>query len=203
LRAPFSCLVLSLLCAVPVAARAASISVGVDEEAGLPYWQVQDRGAVVRFVQRLPDQTRGFFQARGFSQADSDLVARSCVFQTVFRNSSNESTPGALSYDLGEWVVRAAGQAGRMKTREDWAREWEARSVPAAARIAFEWALFPTRQTYNPGDYNWGMSVFGLAPGTRFDLDLSWTQYGKRHAASVQGIECAPDDRRAAPENAQ
>lgn len=187
------------LCVLPLAGRAASITTGMDADAGLPYWEVRDRGAVVRFVQRLPDQTRGFFQARGFAPAESDLIAASCVFQTVFRNSSIDSSPGVLEYDMREWVVRAGGRAGRMKLREDWALEWNARDAPAAARIAFEWALFPTRQVYNPGDYNWGMSVFGLAPGTRFDLEMSWNQYGRRHTVTVPGIECAHNGQRTAP----
>jgi len=173
---------------------AASVTTGVDEEAGLPFWQVRDRGMMVRFVQRLPDQTRGFFQARGFSAADSDLVAGSCVFQTVFRNSSNESNPDPLDYDLHEWTVHANGGKGKLKTREQWAREWEARGVDKTARIAFEWALFPTRQVYNPGDYNWGMTVFNVPPGTHFDLDVTWNQYGAHHSARVTGMECAPDE---------
>ena len=80
-----------------------------------------------------------------------------------------------------------------MKTREDWRGEWEALGVPQSARIAFEWALYPTEQQYRPGDYNWGMSAMDLAPGTRFDLEVVWHQHGERRSTVIRGMECAPD----------
>lgn len=40
----------------------------------------------IRLIQRLPDQTRGCFIARGFATASADRVARSCVYQSVQRN---------------------------------------------------------------------------------------------------------------------
>jgi hypothetical protein len=172
---------------------AAVITTGTDAEAGLPYWEVVEHGVSIRLVQRLPDQTRGFFQARGFSIADAELIAQSCVFQTVFRNVALPSDPGAIEYNLNEWVVHAAGALRRMKTREDWQKEWTARRVSKAAQLAFEWGLLPTRQSYRPGDYNWGMSVFNLAPGTPFDLDVVWRQGGERRSARLNGVVCAPD----------
>ena len=144
---------------------AAVVNTGTDDEARLPYWEVVEPGVSLRIVQRLPDQTRGFFQARGFSMADSELIAQSCVFQIVFKNLSPVTEPVTIEYNLHEWVVHAAGAKRGMKTREDWKKIWIGRRVPPAAQLAFEWGLLPTRQTYGPGDYNWGMSVFGLAPG--------------------------------------
>src|SRR4030042_1765581 len=75
---------------------AAVINTGTDAEAELPYWEVVEHGVSIRLVQRLPDQTRGFFQARGFSIADSELIAQSCMFQTVFKNVGPPSDPGAM-----------------------------------------------------------------------------------------------------------
>lgn len=178
---------------VTVASVHAGITTGIDAEAGLPFWELSEPGMSVRLVQRLPDQTRGFFLARGLPREAVERVAQSCVFQTVFRNTSQEAVPDALDYDLREWVVQSAGESRRMKTREDWTDEWTTRGIAKPARIAFEWALFPTRQVYSPGDYNWGMSVFDLPPGTRFDLTLVWQQYGKRHSATLTAIQCAPD----------
>ncbi len=175
------------------APAAAVVTSGTDAEAELPYWEVVEHGVSIRLVQRLPDQTRGFFQARGFSIADSELIAQSCVFQTVFKNVAPPSDPGTIEYNLDEWVVHAAGAPRRMKTREAWQKEWTARRAPQAAQLAFEWGLLPTRQTYRPGDYNWGMTVFNLAPGTSFDLDVVWRQGGERRSARLKGVVCAPD----------
>ncbi len=179
-----------LLMAQPVAAV---VNTGTDDEALLPYWEVAEQGVSIRLVQRLPDQTRGFFQARGFSVADSELIAQNCVFQGVFKNLLPATDPGKIEYDLREWVVHATGAKRQMKTREDWKKIWTGRRAPQAAQLAFEWGLLPTRQTYGPGDYNWGMSVFGLAPGTEFDLDVVWHQRGERRSVRVKGMRCAPD----------
>ena len=55
------------------------------------------------------------------------------------------------------------------------------------------WRLPRWRQSYAPGDFNWGLTMFGLAPGTEFDLDVIWRQRGKRHSARIQGVRCAAD----------
>src|SRR3990170_7159798 len=118
--------------AVPVAAV---INTGTDAEAGLPYWEVVEHGVSIRLVQRLPDQTRGFFQARGFSIEDSELIAQGCVFQTVFKNISASSEPSTIEYNLRDWGVRAAGARRGLKTREDWQKEWSARKAPQPAQL--------------------------------------------------------------------
>jgi len=171
----------------------AVVNTGTEDEARLPYWEIVEQGVSVRLVQRLPDQTRGFFQARGFSVADSELIAQSCVFQTVFKNLSSATDPVKIEYNLREWVIHTAGAQRNMKTREDWKKIWTERRAPMAAQLAFEWGLLPTRQTYGPGDYNWGMSVFGLAPGAEFDLDVVWHRRGERRTVRLKGVRCAPD----------
>jgi hypothetical protein len=180
-----------LWCVTPLAA--AAVSTGTDADAQLPYWEVAEPGVTIRLVQRLPDQTRGFFQARGFAVADAERIALSCVFQTIFRNLAHASSPDVIEYDLREWVVHAGGVQRALKTREDWKAEWVARQAPPPAQLAFEWSLLPTRQRYAPGDFNWGMTVFDLAPGSVFDLDVVWRQRGARHKVRVQGVRCAPD----------
>lgn len=174
-------------------AGAATIVTGVDEQAGLPYWEIRDAGMSLRLVQRLPDQSRGYFMARGFSAEQAERIAQSCVFQSVFKNLSSDTGPSVLRYDLGEWIVRHGSRRQGMKTREDWQGEWERLDVSQPARIAFEWSLLPTEQIYRPGDYNWGMSIFNLKPGAGFDLEIVWYQHGEQRSALISGMECAPD----------
>jgi hypothetical protein len=166
---------------------------GIDQDAALPYWQISDQGMSLRFVQRLPDQTRAYFLARGFNKPEADLIAKSCVFQTVFKNVSNLTQASALDYNLHDWVVRVAGRHQGLKVREDWKREWQRRKVKPAAQLAFEWSLYPTQQVYKSGDYNWGMSIFNLKPGTKFDLQVVWHQYGQTRSATIKDIQCAAD----------
>ena len=44
-----------------------------------------------------------------------------------------------------------------------------------------------------PSDYNWGLTAYGIPPGTEFDLEVNWTEGGAAHAATIEGIVCAPD----------
>lgn len=182
---------LALLSAWPLGA---AVTHGVDPEAHLPYWEITRPGMNLRLVQRLPDQSRAFFMARGFSAEAVEPIAQSCVFQTIFTNTSHLAEPSPIEYSLNDWVVRHADEEYGMKTREDWAEVWVERDVPRPARIAFEWALFPTHQTYHPGDYNWGMSIIDLSPGSEFDLTVVWHQYGRRHEATIEDMRCAADE---------
>ena len=78
-------------------------------------------------------------------------------------------------------------------TRERWDDVWQEGEESQAARIAMRWSLLPTRQRFEPGDYNWGMTGFGLPPGSVFDLELILRLGDKRVARSIDGIVCAPD----------
>lgn len=178
---------------IPGLVLATDVQTGTDPDAQLPYWELRNPEMRLRLVQRLPDQSRAFFLARGFSSEHVELIARSCVFQTVFKNTSNLTTPSPLGYHLHDWTIHYKGTQRKMKVREDWKQEWQKRGVPMAAQLAFEWALYPTEQVYQPGDYNWGMSVFNLEPGSVFDLDVVWHQSGKQHTGTIKGIECAAD----------
>jgi len=169
------------------------LSQGTDPEAQLPFWEVANDILSIRIVQRLPDQTRGFFQARGFSVAEADLIADSCVFQTVLSNRATTTRPVTIEYDLQEWNVITPGDSGRLKTREYWKILWNEHRISIPAQLGFEWALLPTRQVYQPGDYNWGMTLYGLPPGTQFNLELVWYENGERRHARIDGLECAPD----------
>lgn len=181
-----------LLCLIAAPAIAA-VTRGTDPEARLPYWEVVDEGMSLRLVQRLPDQTRGFFQARGFDAQQADMIALSCVFQTVFRNTATPDQGGDVEYNLRDWVVHASGGRQGMKTREGWRGIWISKKVAKPAQVAFEWALFPTQQTYRPGDYNWGMSIFNLPPGSAFDLEVVWRWQGKTRSVRIEEMRCAED----------
>lgn len=71
--------------------------------------------------------------------------------------------------------------------------QWQRLGVAMPAQLAFEWGLYPTRQVYQAGDYNWGMSTFNLKPGTAFDLKVVWRQHGRTHTETIHGIQCALD----------
>ena len=167
----------------------AAVERGVDAETGLRSWEWREAGVSLRLVQRLPDQTRAFFQARGFSPDAADRIADACIFQTILRNESERP----LSYALDEWRVLQPDAVGRLVTRERWDAAWREGEASAAAQIALRWSLLPTRQRFAPGDYNWGMTGFGLPPGSVFDLELVLRLGNETLTRTIRGIVCAPD----------
>ena len=182
---------LALLCVIPLLLgnSTATVERGVYAETGLLSWEWREAGVVLRLVQRLPDQTRAFFQARGFSSAAADRIANACIFQTIFRNESQQP----LNYSLDDWRVLQQGARGRLATREHWDTVWQEGEASQAARIALRWSLLPTRQRFEPGDYNWGMTGFGLLPGSVFGLEVVLRLGGEQVARTIDGIVCAPD----------
>ncbi|MBD3669727.1 MAG: hypothetical protein HUJ29_03055 [Gammaproteobacteria bacterium] len=169
------------------------VSHGIDEETGLAYWQVEDGKISLRLVQRTPLQTQSFFLGRGFTRQQTETIAHGCVFQTIFKNISNESSsPVVLSYDLDQWVVHHDGKQP-LKTREAWQQHWQEQGVAKAQQLAFNWALLPTRQEYRPGDYNWGMTAYDLAPGGEFDLTVRWQEAGQTREVIIHDLRCSTD----------
>ena len=106
---------------------------------------------------------------------------------------SNLTVPSTLKYSLRDWVVRTGEKEQGLKTREDWTKEWRAKKVAPASMLDFEWALVPTDFQYESGDYNWGMTLFNLKPGVKFDLEVVWHQYDKVNRYIIKDMQCSPD----------
>jgi len=157
---------------------------------GVKTWNWSDSGISVRLTQIIPEQVRGFYMGRGFSQDDAELIAGDCIFQTVIRN---DSPANKVEMDMKQWQVASGAKTGRPKLREDWGEIWRQRNSPAPAQLAFRWALFPTVQEFEHGDWNMGMSSYGLPPGTRFDLRFSFVAAGTTRSGEIRDIECAKD----------
>jgi len=171
------------------AVAGAGVSQGVDPQTGLKNWTWRGEGVSVKIVQRLPDQTRGFFLGRGFSAVAADRIATTCIMQTIFRNDGVRP----VTYDLNDWRVIHRDVESGLLTREYWDRQWTSGGPSRAARIALRWSLLPSRQTFQPGDYNWGMSSYALPPGSRFDLHIVVDVGGRRIEQDIPSIECAID----------
>ena len=178
-----------LLASFYLAQVAAEVIVSKEEQTNLNIWEWREAGISIQLIQRTPDQTRAFFQARDFSSPDSDIIAKTCVFQIIFRNDGDQS----LSYNLNDWQVSNQGNQHSVLTREHWNKIWEQSEASQAAQIAFRWALIPTKQQFEPGDYNWGMTSFGLPPGEIFDLTLQVTVGGNTISGNIADIVCATD----------
>lgn len=161
----------------------------MDASGVLRGWEWRGDGVSLQQVQRLPDQTRAFFQGRGFPAAAAERLATTCVFQVTLRNEGE----GPITLDLSEWRIDRGAGPEPLRLTADWQAEWEGMGLPESARIAFQWAMFPTRQTFEPQDWNMGMIGYPLRPGERFDLHAQWRQAGAPRDATLAGLACAPD----------
>ena len=182
-------LIASIAMLAPPPLFAAGQTQATDPETGIESWEYRGQGVSLRLAQWLPDQVRGFYLARGFDTESVELLAAgACVFQTVFRN---ESVPEAIEFSLADWrIVTAAGEKP-MKLEPEWQKEWERRGVPAAARAAFRFALYPAQHRYETGDWNMGMTTYALTPGSGFDLRFVGREGSQRREAVLTGVRCA------------
>ncbi|WP_456375855.1 hypothetical protein [Thiolapillus sp.] len=168
----------------------AETTVETGKNTGLRTWKWVHEGISLQLVQRLPDQTRAYVMAKGFPRDAADELATSCFFGSMFRNDGSKP----MDFDLREWEVVQGTGTGKMKIRESWKQRFGSRKdIPKSARIGLNWSLMPTVQHFEPGDYNWGMTVYGLSPGEKFDLRLKIVVAGKPLQAVIPGLQCAPE----------
>ncbi len=182
-----SCLMLMCLAAF---AQADPLQREDNPSSGLSRWRLSLPALQLELAQRLPDQTRGFFIARGFPAELADDYARSCVFQTIAGNT-DDTRP--ITTDTRLWRVRRNGRERAIPSKQARLHAWSKQGLPPSAALAFRWATFPTEQTFQPGDYNWGMIGFGPKPGETFDLKLVWFEAGERKTHWIRHLSCAED----------
>ncbi len=175
-----------LLCTALVRA---DVSVQTGKNTGLRTWKWTHNGISLTLVQRLPDQTRAYAQSRGFSADQSSQLATACFFGSMFRNDGDQP----MDFDLDQWRIVYDGKASHMATREYWAARFSEQVISTAARVGLKWSLMPTRQHFEAGDYNWGMTAYGLPPGSVFDLYLRLHIAGKPVDAIIPGLQCSPE----------
>lgn len=175
---------------------AAEITRTVNNETKQVAWKITKNNFHLEFIQRSPQQTRSFFQARGFSAKIANDIATQCVLQTIIKNTEDENTKDSISVSLKKWRINSSMQIKEspVKLKETWDKEWQEEHISNAARVAFRWATFPTEQTFEPGgDFNWGMISFGPKPATLFDLKVFWKQDDQSHYALIKNMQCPPD----------
>jgi hypothetical protein len=160
----------------------------------LKSWFLNDGGFFLELTQRLPDQNRAFFQSQGFDEKLSDILGTSCIFKTVIQNKHTAASTNIVTVDLGKWKIVQNKKTRPMQTRERWADVFiQQHKVPKTRALVLRWALYPTVNNINPGDYNWGMSSFGLKPGSKFDLIVHWSVKGKDYQHTIKNMGCPPD----------
>jgi len=187
-------LVLYLVFLVMPSLLSAKVSHSVDSETQLESWKIDDNGMQLELIQRLPDQSRAFFQGRGFTSKVADDISKSCIFQVIARNSKAKKNGLPITVRLQEWLVVFNEQQQGIKLKEAWDADWSINEVNKAARIAFRWATFPTEQTFDAGgDYNWGMISIGLTPGDKFDLKVNWTEDKQQKNQWLKNLKCPTD----------
>ncbi|MEN8204477.1 MAG: hypothetical protein ABFS24_00570 [Pseudomonadota bacterium] len=184
--------VLFLLLFMPMLC-AAELQRSVNEENGLEKWHFIDSDIEIELVQRLPDQTRALFMNHAFSREVIEQLALSCMFQTIIRNTGKSGAGQTVSIDLTQWRMQHAGKTSGILQKEPLLASWSDEDADAAARLVVRWGMFPTQQEYLPGDYNWGLTAYGIPPGSTFDLAVTWREGEVQRSGEIRDIVCAPD----------
>ena len=167
-------------------------SVEADPRTGLREWQWAGGRLSVGLGQLLPDQVRAFFQGRGFPAPMADRIARRCVF---WGRLAHNGAKGSVTLDLTRWRTHGRDGEAALLLPRHWQRQRGWDSVPRAARTAFRWALFPTRQRFEPGDWLLGMIILDLPPGADFDLELRWREGDEQRRRLLTDLSCPADTR--------
>jgi hypothetical protein len=115
------------------------------------------------------------------------------MFQTIVRNADRSGSDRVVSIDLTQWRMRHDGKVGGILLKEPLLASWSDTDASPAAKLVVRWGMFPTQQDYMPGDYNWGLTAYGVPPGTEFDLRVSWREGDVEHTGEILGVVCAPD----------
>lgn len=171
----------------------AAVTHSVNEDNGLRGWRLLEGDIEIELIQRLPDQTRALFMNHGFSREVIEQLALSCMFQTIIRNTGVSGTEQTVAIDLTGWRMRHDGREQGILLKEPLLESWSDADADKAAKLVVQWGMFPTRQEYLPGDYNWGLTAYGIPPGAMFDLDVNWQEGGRQRTGRIHGIVCAPD----------
>lgn len=164
-----------------------------NEDNGLEKWHFIEGDIEIELVQRLPDQTRALFMQHEFSREVIEGLATSCMFQTIVRNSGKSGSGQPVSIDLTRWRMQHAGKVSGIQLKEPLIESWSDADASPAAKLVVRWGMFPTRQEYLPGDYNWGLTAYAIPPGSQFDLEVNWKEDGKLRSGEIRDIVCSPD----------
>lgn len=186
------CLVTMLLM-MAMAVTAGEVKRSVNEENGLQGWHFSDSDIEIELIQRLPDQTRALLMNHNFSREVIEQMALSCMFQTIIRNTGKSAANRVVSIDLTEWRMLHDGKIRKPLMKEPLLDSWTDADADPAAKLVVRWGMFPTQQEYLPGDYNWGLTAYGIPPGATFDLDVAWREGGALRRGEIKGVVCAPD----------
>ena len=186
------CLVTMLLM-MAMAVTAGEVKRSVNEDNGLQGWHFSDSDIEIELIQRLPDQTRALLMNHKFSREVIEQMALSCMFQTIIRNTGKSAANRVVSIDLTEWRMLHEGKVRKPLMKEPLLDSWTDEDADPAAKLVVRWGMFPTQQEYLPGDYNWGLTAYGIPPGASFDLDVAWREGGALRRGEIKGVVCAPD----------
>lgn len=172
------------------------VTMTVDKTHKLKSWFVKSAGLDFELSQRLPDQNRALFMARGYDEKSSDFIAKRCVYKTVLKSVFTAASKKIIKINLNKWEVWHKGKKRQMLTREKWVRLLKPFKISHSKMLVVVWGFYPTQNVLMPGDYNWGLTGYGLAPGEKFDLVMNWTVNGKPRQVRIKNVECTPDKRR-------
>ena len=129
-------------------------------------------GIRVRVSTRTPAQIAAFYEARGFSPAARQLIAKHCFIGVSIRNESGR----VVWLEPGRWTITgrsAVGQAQSPLPEGYWRQKWREISLPAAQQTTFKWTQLPTIRDLQPNEPVGGNLTLSPITG-KFSLEMTF-----------------------------
>ena len=160
-------------------------------DGGIEWRHRAARDAVTLTANPLGTASRtAFYAARGFAEAAIRPYAQACGFSFGMQNGGTRM----LTTQLADWhALGADGKRIALHSPEVWDATWEKAGVPQPARIAFRWAQFQAKNTFEPGDWIMGMATLDAAPAEPFRLVARYADDKESHEIVLDRLECAHD----------
>lgn len=150
-------------------------------------------GVYLKATVRTPVQMAAFYEARGFPQKATELLAKYCFVTVIARNRSNR----VVWLEPARWIIRADnGRISRPLTPGEWTKLWDSVGLPAAQRAAFQWTQLPGSRDLQPHEPVGGNLSFRRFPG-KFTLQMEFATGRGRDGRPIQaefpGLSCDID----------
>ena len=156
---------------------------------------IRDEAFVVELRPLSLVAVEAFLLSRGFPPVRAAKIARHACVHKLAVSNTGKGAASSVSIDLGEWQLHGlTGPWRPLILREGWSQRLQNSPVSQMGKMALNWALFPSQQTFHPGDRLWGWVTMGLPPATSFELQVVWRAGERVIRKNFAGLRCAPKD---------
>lgn len=134
--------------ALTVAFALLSLQTAVADAAQPGERTIRRDGIELRAAVRTAEQTRAFYEARGFPAAALSAISGACFITVGIRNERADT----LWLEPARWELVAENAPVRRRTDADWTLLWDQVGLAPGHRATFRWTQLPEQRDLHPGE---------------------------------------------------